>query len=276
MDKKVSSDYFDYCLKTRYDIMSHVYKCSYISFLFCTSGAVKIKLNGTCYEVVPNTLMALFPESEVEEIEIVPPFEYFFITLKRPLLSILPIVRYPDILLDSFEYPLRVINEREPLLNMCMLLFDIMTMHDECNMQCAVSLITTITYYLHSVLCNRNHLIQYNSDKHDMSHILVNHCIPLIRHYATGQRFVSFYAGKLNVSISVLNNAFHQVLGCSVTHVIHNTLLSYAKIRLMTTADSISVISYDMGFKSPSNFVSFFKKYAHESPQSYRSHCQKS
>ncbi len=274
MDKKVSSDYFDLCKKTRFDIMNHVYHCSSISFLFCVNGAVKIKSNSTCYDVVPSTLIAIFPDGELEEIEIIPPFEYFFIALKRPLFAVLPIVQLSDILLDLLEHPVMTIGERERehLLNLCMLLFDIMSMHDDDNMQCAVSLITTITYYLHSVFCNRNHLILYNSDRPNTFRLLVDQCIPLIHQYSTNQRFVSFYACKLNVSTSVLNNAFHQVLGCSVTQVIHNTLISYAKIRLMTSADSISVIAYDLGFKSPSNFVSFFKKYTQESPELYRSH----
>lgn len=278
MSKSISNVYLDLYRKSRCDLRVRIYHCQSLSFLFCVQGGAKISYSGLEYVISQNTIMALFPDVEIKELEIEKPFEYIYIVIKQPLLSYIPVVGFSDMMLAFTRQPFVVIadTEREHFMNMFSFLFDVSAVNIEKNKHCIASIIASLTYYLHSIYSSKQLLVLHSFDKLGTPQKLVKKCIALIRQYSKTQRFVSFYAKQLHVSTIVLNNAFHQVLGCSVSTVIHQSILSLSKTRLVTSADSISVISYDMGFKSPSNFVSFFKKYAHESPQSYRSHCQKS
>lgn len=277
MNKTISNVYLDLYRKSRCELRARTYHCHFLSFLFCVQGGAKIIYNGFEYEISQNTIVALFPDVEIEELEIENSFEYIYIIIKQPLLSYIPVVGFSEMMLSFIEQPFVVIadTERKHFMNMFSFLFEISAENIENNKRCVASIIATLTYYLHCIYSSNHFLASLTLCKLDTPQQLVKKCIALIRQYSKSQRFASFYAKQLHVSTSVLNNAFHKVLKCSVTTVIHQSILSHAKIKLTTSADSISVISYDMGFKSPSNFVSFFKKYANETPQSYRCHNQK-
>lgn len=78
------------------------------------------------------------------------------------------------------------------------------------------------------------------------------------------------YAGELHVSVSTLNRACHDVLGCNAKKLIQERLHIEAKRRLMYTRETLDQISYDLGFKDAPYFSRVFKQIEGLSPKLFR------
>lgn len=82
---------------------------------------------------------------------------------------------------------------------------------------------------------------------------------------------VSAYAKMLGVSANHLNDTIHQQTGRAAGEVIRQRRLLDAK-RLLSHSDlSVAEIGYQMGFRDPSYFSRFFRRYAEQSPEDFRS-----
>lgn len=71
----------------------------------------------------------------------------------------------------------------------------------------------------------------------------------------------SFYATKLEITPKRLNEILKQVIGKTITQLVHDRLLLEAKRELVYGNLSIKDIGYILGFEDPSYFSRFFKKY---------------
>lgn len=91
----------------------------------------------------------------------------------------------------------------------------------------------------------------------------------LEKHYK--QRWkIGDYAAELHVSVSTLNRACHEVLGCTAKKLIQERLHIEAKRRLMYTRETLDQISFDLGFKDAPYFSRVFKQLEGSSPKSFR------
>lgn len=78
------------------------------------------------------------------------------------------------------------------------------------------------------------------------------------------------YANELHVSVSTLNRACHDVLGCNAKKLIQERLHIEAKRRLLYTRETLDQISYDLGFKDAPYFSRVFKQIEGASPKLFR------
>jgi len=83
-------------------------------------------------------------------------------------------------------------------------------------------------------------------------------------------RTVNFYADKLAVHPNYLNAVVKRVIGKNVLNIIHEHIISNAKILLLQTNLSIKEIAYQLSFGEPTHFGSFFKKYTGLTPVEFR------
>lgn len=81
---------------------------------------------------------------------------------------------------------------------------------------------------------------------------------------------IADYAGALHVSVSTLNRACNDVLGCTAKKLIQERLHVEAKRRLMYTRETLDQISYDLGFKDAPYFSRVFKQLEGASPKEFR------
>jgi AraC family transcriptional activator of pobA len=81
---------------------------------------------------------------------------------------------------------------------------------------------------------------------------------------------IADYAAELHVSVSTLNRACHDVLGCTAKKLIQERLHIEAKRRLMYTRETLDQISYDLGFKDAPYFSRVFKQIEGASPKLFR------
>jgi AraC family transcriptional activator of pobA len=91
----------------------------------------------------------------------------------------------------------------------------------------------------------------------------------LERHYKQHWKLAD-YAGELHLSVSTLNRACNEVLGCTAKKLIQERLHIEAKRRLMYTRETLDQISYDLGYKDAPYFSRVFKQNEGASPKQFR------
>ncbi len=81
---------------------------------------------------------------------------------------------------------------------------------------------------------------------------------------------VSYFANKMGVSNKTLNNVTQSIIRKSAKALINDIIIIQSKRLIINSADSLSTISYQMGFDEPTNFFKYFKKYTGLSPKQFR------
>ena len=84
------------------------------------------------------------------------------------------------------------------------------------------------------------------------------------------QPSVSYFADKLHVTPNYLSDTIRYHSGKSALKIIHDYIIEEAKILLITSNQSVSEISYILGFEYPSYFSRLFKKKTNLSPSDFR------
>lgn len=80
----------------------------------------------------------------------------------------------------------------------------------------------------------------------------------------------SFFAEKLNITTSHLNDCVHAETGFSVTHWLQQAMALEAKRNLYYTSDNVKEIAYRLGFDDHAYFSRLFKKVAGLTPLAFR------
>lgn len=88
--------------------------------------------------------------------------------------------------------------------------------------------------------------------------------------YTNNTHSPSYYAELLAIHPNHLNAIIKQTTGKTTKSLINNHIINLAKSRLIQTTLSIKEIAYELHFKTPNSFSSFFKKYTNLTPNRYR------
>lgn len=91
----------------------------------------------------------------------------------------------------------------------------------------------------------------------------------LIRQYGFAES-PSFFAAKLNISTSHLNDCVNETTGKSVTYWLQQAMIIEAQRLLYYTENDVKEIAYSLGFEDHSYFSRLFKKITNETPLSFR------
>ncbi len=84
------------------------------------------------------------------------------------------------------------------------------------------------------------------------------------------QPSVLYFADKLNVTPNYLSDTIRYHSGKSALNIIHDYIVEEAKLLLITSNQSVSEISYILGFEYPNYFSRLFKKKTNLSPSDFR------
>lgn len=84
------------------------------------------------------------------------------------------------------------------------------------------------------------------------------------------QPSVSYFAKKLNVTPNYLSDTIKHYSGKSALQVIQDFVIEEAKERLLSSTQTISEISFNLGFEYPNYFSRLFKRKTKMSPSEYR------
>ena len=78
------------------------------------------------------------------------------------------------------------------------------------------------------------------------------------------------FALRLGVTRSRLHNACLRTLGLPPQQLVHQRLISEARLRLRDTAQTVEQVGYSLGFRDPAYFSRFFRRLSGVSPGAYR------
>ena len=92
----------------------------------------------------------------------------------------------------------------------------------------------------------------------------------LVEKNCFNQKKVSFYANKMAVTSKTLSNVTQSIIDKSAKVFINDIVIIQAKRLIINSRDSLTEISYQIGFTEPSNFFKYFTKYAGISPLQFR------
>lgn len=261
-------------LDNRSGVNRFPYRIKNLCCYFCLSGEIDVLINGEEHHIQASSFVVYLPESVVEEKRISTDFRCAVIMLDASIILALPIPELPNMLIYMISHPVfpscNVLEEH--ILYAWKGLRIIAESESPYRNQCIGHLIAMMVYH---PLSSLPEMIQNEMTVQDISNLdsdeqIVRQCVILIKKHCTKERFVDFYAAKLNVTSTVLNTAFRKRVGCSVTEYIHRTVMRYACVLLVTTNASVTEIAYNLGFKASSHFVSFFKKYVGVTPETFR------
>lgn len=102
---------------------------------------------------------------------------------------------------------------------------------------------------------------------------LLRKCIRFITEYR-GAVSVEEMCKKLYISPTYVRRVFRELMGQPPLAFIRSVRIREAELLLLTTDESVSAISAELGFSSPYHFSSEFKRYHSVSPLNYRKLCE--
>jgi AraC-like DNA-binding protein len=119
--------------------------------------------------------------------------------------------------------------------------------------------------YLQLILINihnlsRENTIEQNSYSNAAHKILINFR-NLVEENFRGNHKVGFYSDKLSITPDHLNKTIKSLLDISAKDLIQTRILTEAKRMIVHTPISSKELSFVLGFKDPSHFSNFFKKW---------------
>lgn len=133
---------------------------------------------------------------------------------------------------------------------------------------------------LKNIIIEKNSLRRYYQDKVNLTDIehLTNKDGEFIdgitgyirKNIQNNELDVSMLADYAHISKSLMYSKLKNVINMSASNLIMKVRMEEAAVRLTNTEKSISEISWELGFSSPSYFVKAFKKYYDKTPKEYR------
>ncbi len=97
---------------------------------------------------------------------------------------------------------------------------------------------------------------------------IINDLYQLINSNYFAHHFAEYYADQLALSIKTLSRRVHEKLGTSVKQLINQKLIEEGKKQLQLNIPIVE-IAFDLGFKEPNHFMTFFKKQTGKTPTQF-------
>ena len=94
--------------------------------------------------------------------------------------------------------------------------------------------------------------------------------INLVQKYFKTERFLDFYASKLEITPKHLSRTLKAITGCTAVEWIERYVILEAKVLLKSTNMNIQQIADELNFPSQSFFGKYFKKVVGTSPKEFR------
>lgn len=98
----------------------------------------------------------------------------------------------------------------------------------------------------------------------------INQFRKLVEQQFSKHKLPSYYADKLNITTNHLNKLCKEETGKTAGHLIRKHILIESQRQLRFTTLSINEIADELGFESPSYFITFFKKQVGITPEHFR------
>lgn len=240
-------------------------------FALCTHGTIRVTINLSEYTIRPDDLITLLPDSFIQIHEMSDDIQLSFIGFSSGIVNEsdyfkMSMHTFPLI----FDHPVLPLSpETASFLSGSISLWT-----SAGNLTELVS-DEQISKNVMKVFL-RTSIILYQSDKQEehtsfsKNYRMSRDFVQLVmQHYLTERR-VSFYAGKMGISVENLCRITKAQMKKTPLDVISSFLIMDAKTQLKSTKHSVKEIAFFLGFPNLTSFCKFFRKYVSMSPQEYR------
>ena len=96
----------------------------------------------------------------------------------------------------------------------------------------------------------------------------------LVEKHCFENKKVAFYAKQMAVTTKTLSNVTQSIIHKSAKGFIDDIVIIQSKRLIINSEDSLTEISYQVGFDEPTNFFKYFRKHVGVSPNQFRASCQ--
>ncbi|UTA66692.1 AraC family transcriptional regulator [Emticicia sp. 21SJ11W-3] len=128
-------------------------------------------------------------------------------------------------------------------------------------------LVTSVVYMITGLLIEKKDFDFKNSSRKEEITIKFFNLVSL--HFKE-QKELRFYADHLSLSVKYLSNCVREITGVPPTTFIADILVNEAKIALLNSKATISMITDTLGYSDQYAFGKFFKKHTGLSPRNFR------
>jgi AraC family transcriptional activator of pobA len=172
-----------------------------------------------------------------------------------------------DDLVVSEQAKQLLMSDFEVLLKTVELVYQAFNTYNIYKVQITINLLNALLVYV----CSFFSLAKPKPEqKRSQSLILTQHFKKLVLQHSS-QHTPSFFAEKLHITTSHLNDCVKTTIGMSVTQFLQQTMLLEAKRQLFYTNDDVKKIAFNLGFEDHTYFSRLFKKLTNETPLAFRS-----
>lgn len=236
--------------------------------LFCYEGNATVTLNGVTYYLVANSSLAIIPGADMKVVAVSDNFR------GRKMIYTFEFFEQASRNLDGlFGYYLRnPYYIRTPAEVECT--YSILTILEglaQAKGPLMVERAACLLRFLLMGVCEKIAENTIESDKVPLSvQMTFQRFIFLIAAKYTEVKSVEGYATLLGVTTKHINSVCRSQTGSTAKSVIDNTIISHIKTELSSTDQTVSEISFNMGFDEPSEMCRFFRRIEGVSPGQWR------
>lgn len=237
----------------------------------CLRGKAKVKINFKEWYIEGNSILTVFPNDILEEIEHSDDFLAELLIFSSDYLQRMPFPKDFNLFRKIKQEPTLKISEEESQNILRYHNFIIETFNKKkhnlldyiIKSHLYSLLLEIITLYVEKNENNPKPKITRNEE-------VVDKFVGLLYEYYKEGRTASFYANKMFMSPKYLSSILKKVTGRPINSWIEDAIISGAKLYLKSSDLTIAQISEELNFPNPSYFGRFFKKKTNLTPKQYR------
>lgn len=250
------------------------------AFILCTRGSAVITLNMYKYVVKDNDLIVFLPHNFIKINEISPDTLISFISFSSDIIRDIDFLKTFYQSITAF-YSSSVFSLTTSMASFFRQSFSLWSnLHKIPEIAMDRNMIKDAIYTsFHTILClskqDVNTIKTLKETTPQIGHHLVQLFIRLSMQYYPSEHSISFYAGKMNISVANLCHSIKKRTGKTPLEIISHFIIIDAQTQLKTTERSVKDIANSLGFSNATSFCRFFRKNQQISPLEYRNDIDK-
>lgn len=255
---------FQHILKPHVPYLVEEFRCGMLM-----SGSAKAIINLQEYSIEAGSILFITPGSIMEVDSTSENFQIIGMGLQEDLFRLVHVGHVPGLFNEPSKGGVVAdveVSDFKNIKELFLQLWEIV--HSEnAPKETASGLISAITHYFDALFSRES---RSEGGKHSRTHELFEKFLYLVNTNCSSNHHLDFYADKLCVSVHYLNAIISQASGLSAKNWIDKAIIAKAKVKLRHSTMTISQITYELNFSTPSFFCKYFKRLTGQRPQEYR------
>lgn len=240
-------------------------------FVLCLGGTIRATINLTQKTIRANDLVILAPDSYIQTHELSEDIHLAFAGFLSEFVGSTDFVQATiEFLSSAYQEPVIPLSGQTVsiYIRALRLLADVCLLPEGFTSRETIQSILNVFIHTTSELYKKEETRPH--PPHSRQQEIYKEFISLLMKHYREQHNVSFYAGKLGLSLQHFSSTIRKVSGRNPMEIINNIIVMEAKVQLKTTDQPVKNIAFNLGFTNVSFFHRYFRRHAGVTPQEYR------